>query len=135
MKEREIQINGEYDIITARSIGKEMAREVGFGIVDQTRIVTSISELARNIVVYAGKGSIFIKEIEKNEKRGLEIIAVDEGPGIEDIELAMTDGYSTSGGLGVGLGGSKRLMDEFEIESEVGKGTTVRIRKWIQDEN
>ena len=144
-----IEIKEEYDIVTARVSAKEEAKKLGFGIVDQTRIATAVSELARNIVDYAGEGVIEINIVRKEgvegssssgsgsehhgeagERLGLEIIAVDNGPGIEDIEKALEDGYSTGGGLGIGLGGVRRLMDEFEIQSNVGEGTKVRVVKW-----
>ena len=148
-----IRIREEYDIVTARVSAKEEAKKLGFGIVDQTRIATAVSELARNIVDYAGEGVIEINivdkkgvvggsgsgssegrggdnDIEREGCLGLEIIAVDNGPGIEDIEKALEDGFSTGGGLGIGLGGVRRLMDEFEIQSKVGEGTKVRVVKW-----
>ena len=144
-----IEIKEEYDIVTARVSAKEEARKLGFGIVDQTRIATAVSELARNIVDYAGEGIIEINIVrtesveggsssrsrsehhgEVEKRLGLEIIAADNGPGIGDIEKALEDGYSTGGGLGIGLGGVRRLMDEFEIQSNVGEGTKVRVVKW-----
>ncbi len=144
-----IEIKEEYDIVTARVSAKEEAKKLGFGIVDQTRIATAVSELARNIVDYAGEGVIEINIVrteavegssssrgrserhgEAEERLGLEIIAADNGPGIEDIEKALEDGFSTGGGLGIGLGGVRRLMDEFEIQSNVGEGTRVRVVKW-----
>jgi len=129
-KEKSILIKDEYDIVSARSVGKQMAVELGLGIVDQSRIATAVSELARNIVLYAGGGVITFQRLSDGGRSGLEIRATDSGPGIADIELAMQDGYTSGNGLGVGLPGTKRLMDEFEIESEVGKGTRVTIRKW-----
>ncbi|MHC1636500.1 MAG: anti-sigma regulatory factor [Candidatus Methanospirareceae archaeon] len=126
----EIRIDSEYDIVTARTIAKAEAKRLGFNIVDQTRIATAISELARNAVTYAGGGIIKINEIEKEGRKGIEIWVIDEGPGIEDIELALTDGWSSGEGLGIGLSGARRLMDEFEIYSEIGKGTKVRVVKW-----
>jgi len=142
-----IEIKEEYDIVTARVSAKEEAKKLGFGIVDQTRIATAVSELARNIVDYAGEGVIEINIVrtevveggsrsrserhgEAEERLGLEIIAADNGPGIGDIEKALEDGFSTGGGLGIGLGGVRRLMDEFEIQSNVGEGTKVRVVKW-----
>ena len=119
------------DIIVSRSAIKDMAKEIGFGIVDQTKIATAVSELARNIVIYAGKGVLNVSAVMKNGKKGIEIICEDHGPGIEDIGLACKDGYSTSRGLGMGLPGSKRLMDDFDLRSVKGKGTTVVIRKWL----
>ncbi len=125
-----VEINDEYDIVVARSSGKQVAATIGLGIVDQSRIATAVSELARNIVLYAGKGVVSFSQIEEEDDPGIEIIFTDEGPGIQDIEQAMQDGYTSGGGLGLGLPGTRRLMDEFEIESEVGKGTTIKIRKW-----
>ncbi|MCL0088489.1 anti-sigma regulatory factor [Dehalococcoidia bacterium] len=129
-EEKRISINDEYDIVSARSVGKQMAAEIGLGIVDQSRIATAVSELARNIVLYAGTGVVTFRRLNDGGRSGLEIVASDSGPGIADIELAMQDGYTSGNGLGVGLPGTKRLMDEFEIKSEVGKGTRVMIRKW-----
>ncbi|MCL0060135.1 anti-sigma regulatory factor [Dehalococcoidia bacterium] len=129
-EEKSISIKDEYDIVSARSVGKQMAAEIGLGIVDQSRIATAVSELARNIVLYAGTGVVTFRRLNDGGRSGLEIVASDSGPGIADIELAMQDGYTSGNGLGVGLPGTKRLMDEFEIKSEVGKGTRVMIRKW-----
>lgn len=129
-EEKSISIKDEYDIVSARSVGKQMAAEIGLGIVDQSRIATAVSELARNIVLYAGTGVVTFRRLNDGGRSGLEIVASDSGPGIADIELAMQDGYTSGNGLGVGLPGTKRLMDEFEIKSEVGKGTRVMIKKW-----
>ncbi|GIQ70939.1 anti-sigma regulatory factor [Xylanibacillus composti] len=127
-----IQILQEQDAIVARQRGRDLAKQLGFSLVDQTRIAISISELARNMLIYAGAGEIEIRQIEANDDlTGIEIRAEDKGPGITDLEMAMTDGYTSSGGLGMGLPGTKRLMDDFEIRSEVGKGTSVTIRKWL----
>lgn len=119
------------DIIISRSAIKDMAKELGFGIVDQTKIATAVSELARNIVIYAGSGVLNVSAAMKNGRKGIEIICEDHGPGIEDIGLAFKDGYSTSNGLGMGLPGARRLMDELDLKSEKGKGTTIVIRKWL----
>ena len=129
---RNIPVRTDLDIVTARVEGRNLAKELGFGTIDQARIATAISELARNVVLYAPEGMITIVVIDAGGRRGLEVVCEDNGPGIEDIELAMQDGYSTSGGFGKGLPGAKRLMDEFEIESIPGKGTRVVIRKWLQ---
>ena len=129
--EKTILIKKEVDIIHARKEGREMARDIGFGSVEQCRIATAISELTRNIIRYAGHGKVVIKAIQRRHK-GIEITCSDEGPGIPDIEIAMQDGYSTSKGLGAGLPGAKRLMDDFEIQSEIDCGTTVVIRKWLR---
>lgn len=109
-----------------------MAKELGFSVVDQCRIATSISELARNIFLYAGKGTVHIRSLDNNSSQlGLEIVAKDYGPGIPNTKLAMLDGFSTSKGLGMGLPGTQRLMDEFQLKSTPGIGTTVTIRKWL----
>jgi len=126
-----IPVITETDAIIARQRGRNMARELGFSLVDQTRIAISISELARNIILYAGEGVIEIRSLEENDTSGIEIRAIDHGPGILHLDLVMKDGYSTSGGLGMGLPGTKRLMDDFHIETEAGKGTIVTIRKWL----
>jgi serine/threonine-protein kinase RsbT len=129
----EIEITSELDIVTARSAAKVEANRLGFGLVDQTKIATAVSELARNIVVHANDGVIRIEEIEKEGMKGLEICAIDEGSGIPDIELALQDGWSSGEGLGIGLSGAKRLMDELEIHSEVNKGTMVKTVKWMRN--
>jgi serine/threonine-protein kinase RsbT len=128
---RRTPINSDLDIVAARVEGRNLAKEMGFGIIDQARIATAISELARNVVLYAHSGLIILKKIDNVERIGLEIICEDQGPGIRDIDLVMRDGYSTTRGLGMGLPGTKRLMDEFEIKSQVGIGTTVIVRKWL----
>lgn len=125
----EIKVAREYDIVIARFAAKTEAKKLGFSIVDQTRIATAVSEFARNIVVHGSDGFVRIEEIEKGARKGLEIGAIDEGPGIEDNELALEDGWTSGEGLGIGLSGAKRLIDEFEIQSEVGKGTKVRVVK------
>jgi serine/threonine-protein kinase RsbT len=127
-----IPINNELDIVIARQRGREMANNFGFALIDLALIATAISELTRNILTYAQKGVLIIQVMEEQRKRGIIVIAIDEGPGIENIELALQDGYSTTtNSLGLGLPGVRRLMDDFEIQSEVGKGTTVTTKKWI----
>ena len=127
-----VKIINEWDIVAARQLGRNVAKELGFGTVDQARITTAISELARNIYLYAGQGSVSIEKININGKSGLKIIAEDQGPGIEDIRRVMEDGYTTSGGLGAGLPGAKRLMDDFDIESIPGEGTKIIATKWLR---
>jgi serine/threonine-protein kinase RsbT len=127
-----VKIISEWDIVAARQMGREIAKQLGFGNVDQARIATAISELARNIYLYAEKGSICFEEIRSPEQKGLVVKAIDGGPGINDIRRVMEDGYSSSGGLGAGLPGVKRLMDEFSINSEVGKGTEISTVKWLR---
>lgn len=129
-----INIFIEQDIVVARQKGRTLARDLGFSVVDQCRIATSISELARNIFHYAAQGVIHLQPILENDRCGIEISAQDDGPGIEDINLAMMDGYSTSCGLGMGLPGTRRLMDEFILDSAAGRGTLVIARKWLLDE-
>jgi serine/threonine-protein kinase RsbT len=125
-----VPINSDSDIVTARQQGRAMASEAGFGDTDLTVISTAISEIARNIVEHALSGEIILK-IESNHGRaGLVIIARDDGPGIPDISLAMQDGFSTGKGLGLGLPGTRRLMDDFEIVSDPEVGTTVTMKKW-----
>lgn len=127
-----VPIKCDLDIVTARQRARAMAAELGFQAIDLTLIATAISELARNIVNYARQGEIVLRPIHgKNGKRGLMVIARDEGPGIPNISRALQDGYSTSGSLGLGLPGTRRLMDEFEIISEPSAGTTITARKWV----
>ncbi|GAA0311457.1 serine/threonine-protein kinase RsbT [Gracilibacillus halotolerans] len=127
-----VKIRKEWDIVSARQMGREMAKELGFGTVDQARIATAISELARNIYLYAEDGQIDYEVITEVNRRGIKITAHDNGPGIEDLGRVMEDGYSTSGGLGAGLPGVKRLMNHFDLQSEPGKGTTVTAIKWVR---
>jgi len=122
----------EWDIVAARQLGRNLAKELGFGTVDQARITTAISELARNIYLYAGQGQICIEKLFDNGKAGLKLIAMDSGPGIKDIRQVMQDGFSTSGGLGAGLPGVKRLMDEFDIKTSIGDGTEIQAVKWLR---
>lgn len=128
--EQGVPLLTEADIVTARQKGRALALGIGFSPGDATLIATAISELARNIVTYAKRGEIRLVPIEMNGKRGLTVVAQDEGVGIADIRQALQDGYSTAGRLGLGLPGVKRLMDEMEIISEVGVGTTVTAKKW-----
>lgn len=123
-------ILSDQDIVTARQEGRALAIELGFSTGDATLIATSISELARNIVSYARRGEITLKVIQASSRQGISIIASDRGPGIRDIRQAMRDGFSTSGSLGLGLPGVRRLMDDFDIASEPGRGTTVTVKKW-----
>jgi serine/threonine-protein kinase RsbT len=126
-----LAIENEYDIVTARRAVREAAADCGFRLTDVTRIVTAASELSRNVVLYAGSGTMTWSEIG-GTSRGLEITFTDHGPGIADLGLALQDGYTSGKGLGMGLPGSRRLMDDFRIESAVGEGTVVTIRKWLR---
>lgn len=131
-EERRLPVETEGDIITARQVGREMASHLGFSISDLTLIATAISEIARNIVDHAGRGEMFFAICENNARQGICITARDTGPGIEDIEQAMEDGWTSKNGLGLGLPGSRRIMDEFAIESTKGQGTTVIMKKWTR---
>ena len=127
-----VPIEREDDVVIARQKGREVAAETGFSNTDRTIIALAISEIARNIISYAHRGEVTICQVNDGLRRGIQIVAEDEGPGIPDIELAMRDGYSTAKSLGVGLPGTKRIMDEFELKSIVGTGTTVRMKKWLK---
>ena len=130
--EARVAINSAADIVTARQKGRTLATEMGFDGSDLTLIATAISEVARNIVTHAKSGEIILVPMINGSKHGITIIARDEGPGIRDINRAMQYGYSTGKGLGVGLPGAKWLMDEFEIESKIGNGTKVTMKKWLK---
>jgi len=125
-----IPISCDVDIVKARQEGRRLAEDVGFVFTELALIATAISELARNIVRYAKSGEIVIRPITNSARRGIQIVAQDRGPGIRDVEQALQIGFSTAGGLGLGLPGVRRLMDEFDIQSKLGQGTTVRITKW-----
>jgi serine/threonine-protein kinase RsbT len=127
-----VPIKREEDIIWSRQQGREVARELGFGMVDQSRIATAISELTRNILRFAGEGQCVIRPLSDNGRVGIEVVCEDNGPGIADIQAALRDGFSTSGGAGMGIGlpGTRRLMDEMQIESAPSKGTKIVIRRW-----
>lgn len=126
-----ISIEEEHHVDMARRAAKECAQLMGFGEIKTALIVTSVSELARNILVHAGRGTVTFRTVSEGEKKGLEIVFADQGPGIEDIARVLKGGYSTKGSSGIGLSGAKRMMDEMEIESRPGKGTTIWIRKWL----
>lgn len=130
MAEEKVRISSDEDIVTARQRGRAMAAELGFGSTDLVLITTAISELARNIVLYARKGEILLSRLEANGRPGIQVVARDNGPGIASISKAMEAGYSTSGNLGLGLPGVRRLMDEVGVVSKLGEGTTVTARKW-----
>lgn len=126
----ELAIETEGDIVATRHAVRELSRQIGFGITDVTRIVTAASELARNVFKYGGGGVMHWRRIEKEDRSGIELQFIDHGPGIADIPRVLEAGYSTGRGLGLGLPAAKRLMDEMEIESQVGQGTRVILKKW-----
>lgn len=128
-----VPVQEERHIVTARSRVTALAKKIGLGLVDQTKVTTAASELTRNIVKYAKKGDVRIEEIEDNGRAGIRVIFTDQGPGIPDVGAAMTEGFTTGKGLGLGLPGSKRLVNEFEINSVPGSGTVVTIIKWKLD--
>lgn len=130
--EARVAIHSPSDIVAARQQGRALAAQAGFEGMDLTVVATAISEVARNIIEYAHAGEILIQVVHNGSYGGVMVVATDEGPGISNVEQAMLDGYSTSKGLGIGLPGAKRLMDDFEVRSAVGRGTTVVMRKWLR---
>lgn len=130
MSEVRVAIQREADIVQARQAGRQLAAQLGFSTTDQTLIATAISEVARNIVVYAQSGEIVLMQTDEAGRVGIQVVAIDQGPGIDNKDLAMRDGYSTKNSLGLGLPGARRLMDDFALDSEVGRGTTVTMKKW-----
>ncbi|MEV6949625.1 anti-sigma regulatory factor [Streptomyces sp. NPDC051172] len=128
--ETSLPIGSDADLAWVRQHVRQTAAELGFGLVQQTKLVTAASELARNTLVHGGGGHVEVTPLTRGVSLGLRLSFVDRGPGIRDVELAMTDGYTSGGGLGLGLSGAKRLVDEFEIDTEPGRGTTVTIIAW-----
>jgi serine/threonine-protein kinase RsbT len=125
-----VQIEEEADIAVARRVVRDIAGKVGFGTTETTRIITAASELGRNVFKYAGKGSMYWRILQKGTASGVELRFEDHGPGIADLDAAMREGHTTGGGLGMGLPGAKRLMDEMDVQTAPGEGTTVVVRKW-----
>jgi serine/threonine-protein kinase RsbT len=130
--ERVVKIEHESDIVAARREGRALAQALGFTNGQLAMIATAISEIARNIIAYASRGEVQLTVMDEGGRRGLRVIARDQGPGIPNVEQAMQDGWSTSRGLGLGLPGARRLMDEFAVDSAVGKGTTITMTKWAR---
>jgi serine/threonine-protein kinase RsbT len=128
-----VRIATDDDIVTARQEGRRLSAGLGFSSTDLTLIATAISEVARNIRVFAGEGQVQIKRLNEGGRDGILVVARDKGPGIRDVERAMQDGYSTRGSFGLGLPGARRLMDEFQIRSKPGRGVTVTMKKWTLD--
>jgi serine/threonine-protein kinase RsbT len=125
-----LPLRSEQDIVLARQFVRKLAQEIGFGIVDQTKLVTAASELARNAVIYGGGGTLRWEVLADGVRKGLRLHFIDEGPGIANLTQAMTDGWSSGTGMGLGLSGAKRLVNEFEIDTRVGQGTRVTIARW-----
>jgi serine/threonine-protein kinase RsbT len=132
VSELHIPIITEVDIVTARQRGRALAAELGFPSSEQALIATAISELARNIIQYAHRGDVEITVEHDGGRTGIGVVASDQGPGIPDLQSALRDGFSTGKGLGLGLPGTKRIMDDFELVSDVGKGTRVAVKKWVR---
>jgi serine/threonine-protein kinase RsbT len=129
-KDESRPLRAEDDVVRARQAVRSWAVEMGFSLIDQTKLVTAASELARNTVVYGGGGTLRMEALEDGPRAGLRLVFADEGPGIPDIDTALRDGYTTGGGLGLGLGGARRLVSEFAIDSAPGQGTRVTVVKW-----
>jgi serine/threonine-protein kinase RsbT len=130
-----IEIGADSDMVAARAAARSLAEELGFSRTDATLIATAVSEIARNIVVHAGEGQITMTPLREESRYGIQIVATDAGPGIRDVQAALEDGYAGRGGLGLGLPGARRLMDEFEVHSDAGSGTHVTMTKWrVRDE-
>ena len=130
VRDEVLSLRSEDEVVRVRQVAREWAIRLGFGLVDQTKIVTAASELARNTVIYGGGGEVRLQALNDGPRRGLRLSFEDKGPGIADLQLALKDGYSTGTGLGLGLSGAKRLMSEFEIESTLGQGTRVAVTRW-----
>jgi serine/threonine-protein kinase RsbT len=129
--ESRIAIESDADVVTARQRARELAADLDLSSTDQTLLATAISEVARNITTYAQRGEVSVSVVDQGDgRRGIRVVARDDGPGIEDIDRALQDGYTTGGGLGLGLPGARRLVDDFHIESAPGRGTTVTLVKW-----
>jgi len=130
-----VAIEADADLVEARAAARRLATSLGFSRTDATLIATAISEIARNIVVHVGRGTITMRALVEDERRGLQIVAEDNGAGIRDVEAALDDGYAGRGGLGLGLPGARRLMDDFEIDTSPERGTRVTMKKWrVRDE-
>jgi serine/threonine-protein kinase RsbT len=125
-----VAIRTDSDVVTARQEARSMGAGIGFSSTDLTLLATAISEVARNITTYAGEGEVILRVRDEGGRKGIEVLAVDDGPGIADVEQAMQDGFTTGNGLGLGLPGTRRLVDEFELRTAPGEGTTVRLVKW-----
>ena len=131
VRDETLDVHSDEDVVRVRQVTRRWAVALTFSLVDQTKIVTAASELARNTFVHGGGGAVLLEVLEDGARRGLRLTFTDKGPGIADVARALTDGYKTGAGLGLGLGGAKRLSNEFEISSAPGQGTRVRIARWV----
>ena len=127
-----IEITSDQDVVRVRQLVRTVAVAVKLSLVDQTKLVTAASELARNTLVYGGGGTVEVSQVDNGRRQGIRIVFADEGPGIADVDLALTDGYTTGSGLGLGLSGARRLVDEFGIDTEAGQGTSITVTKWCR---
>jgi len=127
-----IPVSSDQDVVRVRQLVRTVSVAVKLSLVDQTKLVTAASELARNTLVYGGGGVVEVSRVENGRRQGIRIVFADQGPGIADLQLALTDGYTTGGGLGLGLSGARRLVDEFDIDTAVGQGTTISVTKWCR---
>jgi serine/threonine-protein kinase RsbT len=127
-----IEVSSDQDVVRVRQLVRTAAVAVKLSLVDQTKLVTAASELARNTLVYGGGGTVEVSRTENGRRQGIRIVFADQGPGIADLDLAFTDGYTSGGGLGLGLSGARRLVDEFLIDTAVGQGTTITVTKWCR---
>ncbi|BBH65616.1 anti-sigma regulatory factor [Actinoplanes sp. OR16] len=127
-----LPVSTDQDVVRVRQLVRTVSVAVKLSLVDQTKLVTAASELARNTLVYGGGGEVVVSRVQNERRAGIKIVFADEGPGIADLDLALTDGYTTGGGLGLGLSGARRLVDEFDIQTEPGKGTTITVTKWCR---
>ncbi len=127
-----IDVSSDQDVVRVRQLVRTVSVDVKLSLVDQTKLVTAASELARNTLVYGGGGTVEVSLVENGRRKGIRIVFADKGPGIPDLDLALTDGYTTGGGLGLGLSGARRLVDEFDIDTRVGEGTSITVTKWCR---
>lgn len=127
-----LTVSSDQDVVRVRQLVRTVAVSVKLSLVDQTKLVTAASELARNTLVYGGGGTVEVSRVDNGRRAGIRIVFADRGPGIADLELAFTDGYTTGGGLGLGLSGARRLVDEFEIDTAPGEGTSITVTKWCR---
>ncbi|MFI5894187.1 ATP-binding protein [Actinoplanes sp. NPDC051513] len=128
----QIAVGSDQDVVRVRQLVRTVAVAVKLSLVDQTKLVTAASELARNTLVYGGGGTVEVSRVDNGRRQGIRIVFADQGPGIVDLDLALTDGYTTGGGLGLGLSGARRLVDEFTVDTAAGQGTTVTVTKWCR---
>lgn len=135
LESKQLQVRRKQDLVLIRAYGRSLAARLGFSKNDQTLIATALSELGRNVLQYAGSGNVRLSGNEPMEQKGITIVVTDQGPGIQNVEQAMTEGFSTGKGMGIGLTGAQRIMDQFEVESQIGKGTTITMRKWVRSRN